>query len=189
MPGRKRKDKITQENYETLERKKNTSMNLLSILKISIQRSYYSKFLGNLTSSCHNISPPSFYWQLYLLKNILFCFYLYLFEHFDTVFRLYWYQLYNCAIMHCVKSVLIRSYFWSLLSCIQFEYRKIRTRNNSIFGHFSRNDIVWYWRTYLICLRKRLQVLLKTQTSELSWFALQMNGPVSIWYGPPSWKG
>ena len=86
MPGRKRKDKITQENYETLERKKNTSMNLLSILKISIQRSYYSKFLGNLTSSCHNISPPSFYWQLYLLKNILFCFYLYLFEHFDTLF-------------------------------------------------------------------------------------------------------
>ena len=34
---------------------------------------------------------------------------------------------------HCVKSVQIRSYIWS-------EYRKTRTtRNNSVFGHFSRS--------------------------------------------------
>ena len=33
---------------------------------------------------------------------------------------------------HCVESVQIRSFFWSLFSCI-------RTRNNSVFGHFSRN--------------------------------------------------
>ena len=39
---------------------------------------------------------------------------------------------------HCVKSVQIRSYFWSVFSCIQSEYRKIRTTNNSVFGHFSR---------------------------------------------------
>ena len=47
----------------------------------------------------------------------------------------------------CVKSVQIRSYFWTVFSCtwpeyrntgIQSEYRKIRTRNNSVFGHFSR---------------------------------------------------
>ena len=49
---------------------------------------------------------------------------------------------------HCVKSVQIRSYFWSVFSCIrteygdllnlriQSEYRKIRTRNNSVFGRF-----------------------------------------------------
>ena len=37
-----------------------------------------------------------------------------------------------------MKSVQIRSYFWSVFSCIQTEYRKIRTRNNSVFGHFSR---------------------------------------------------
>ena len=36
----------------------------------------------------------------------------------------------NIAILHCVKSVQIWSYFWS-------EYRKIGTRNNSVFGHFS----------------------------------------------------
>ena len=41
--------------------------------------------------------------------------------------------------LHCVKSVQIRSYFWSVFSCIQSKYRKIRTRNNSIFGHFSRS--------------------------------------------------
>ena len=47
---------------------------------------------------------------------------------------------------HCVKSVQIRSYFWLVFSCIRIEYvdllrseyRKIRTRNNSVFGHFSR---------------------------------------------------
>ena len=37
---------------------------------------------------------------------------------------------------HCVKSVQTRSYFLFIFSCIQTEYRKIRTRNNSVFGHF-----------------------------------------------------
>ena len=41
---------------------------------------------------------------------------------------------------HCVKSVQIRSYFWSVFSCIQFEYKKIRTRKCSVSGHFSRCD-------------------------------------------------
>ena len=41
---------------------------------------------------------------------------------------------------HCVKSVQIRSYFWSVFSCTQSEYRKIWTRNNSVFGHFSPSD-------------------------------------------------
>ena len=45
---------------------------------------------------------------------------------------------------HCVKSVQIRSYFWSVFSLIrteyeESEYRKIRTKNNSVFGHFSRS--------------------------------------------------
>ena len=54
--------------------------------------------------------------------------------------------------VHCVKSVQILSFFWSVFSCIrteygdlplnlriQYKYRKIRTRKNSIFGHFSRS--------------------------------------------------
>ena len=32
---------------------------------------------------------------------------------------------------HCVKSVQIQSYFWSVFSCIW-------TRKNSVFGHISR---------------------------------------------------
>ena len=53
--------------------------------------------------------------------------------------------------LQCVKSVQIRSYFWSVFSRIRNEYGyfvslriqsecgKIRTRNNSVFGHFSRS--------------------------------------------------
>ena len=59
---------------------------------------------------------------------------------------------------NCVKSIQIQSYFWSVFSCIRTEYGeikcpntelflvriqsehgKIRTRNNSVFGHFSRS--------------------------------------------------
>ena len=43
-----------------------------------------------------------------------------------------------CFTAHCVKSVQIRS-FYSVNLRIQSEYRKIRTRKNSVFGHFSRS--------------------------------------------------
>ena len=49
----------------------------------------------------------------------------------------------------CVRSVQIRSFFWSVFSRIQSgyfvslhiqsKYGKIRTRKNSVFGHFSRS--------------------------------------------------
>ena len=38
---------------------------------------------------------------------------------------------------YCVKVVQIRSLFWSVFSCIRTEYRKKRTKKNSVFGHFS----------------------------------------------------
>ena len=41
---------------------------------------------------------------------------------------------------HCAKSVQKRSSFWSLFFCIQPKYVKIRTRKNSVFGHFLRED-------------------------------------------------
>ena len=51
---------------------------------------------------------------------------------------------------HGVKSVQIRNFFWSVFSCIWAEYRKIRTKNNSAFGHFScreRNCVqTWFFR-------------------------------------------
>ena len=43
---------------------------------------------------------------------------------------------------NCVKSVQIRSFLWSLLSCIQSEYRKIWTRKNSVYGHFSHSGVL-----------------------------------------------
>ena len=56
-----------------------------------------------------------------------------------TPVRRYMFWLKLC--LHCVKYVQIRSYFWSVFSCIWAEYRKILTRNNSLFGHFWRSDI------------------------------------------------
>ena len=51
-----------------------------------------------------------------------------------------------------MKIVQIRSFFWSLFSRIQTEYPvsfriqsecgKIRTRKNSVFGHFSHSDLI-----------------------------------------------
>ena len=59
------------------------------------------------------------------------------------------------VIFQCVKSVQIRSYFWSIFSCIwteyedllrvQFECRKIGTRNNSVCGHFSHSVGMDLW--------------------------------------------
>ena len=40
---------------------------------------------------------------------------------------------------HCVKSVQMQRFFWSVFSCIRTEYRKIRTRKTSVFQHFSRS--------------------------------------------------
>ena len=38
-----------------------------------------------------------------------------------------------------VKIFQIRSFFWSVFSCIRTEYRRMRTRKNSVFGQFSRS--------------------------------------------------
>ena len=54
--------------------------------------------------------------------------------------RIFLYSDWIWIFTHWVKSVQIRSYFWSVFSCIRTEYRKIRTRNNSVFGNFSRSD-------------------------------------------------
>ena len=43
---------------------------------------------------------------------------------------------------HCLKSVQIRNFSWSVFSRIQSECGKSRTRKNSVFGHFSRSDKV-----------------------------------------------
>ena len=42
---------------------------------------------------------------------------------------------------HCVKSVQIWSFFWSVFYLIRMEYGKIGTRKNSVYEHFSRSDL------------------------------------------------
>ena len=39
-------------------------------------------------------------------------------------------------IYHCAKRVQIQSFFWSVVSCIRTEYRKIRTRKTPYLGTF-----------------------------------------------------
>ena len=56
----------------------------------------------------------------------------------------------NNANTHCMKNVQIQRFFWSVFSRIRTEYGEIlriqsdcgniRTRKNSVFGHFSRSD-------------------------------------------------
>ena len=68
--------------------------------------------------------------------------------------------------IHCVKSVQIVSFFWSVFSRIRTEngdfrskspysvpIREVRTRKNSVFGRFSRSDHSWgnfsFFRSYV----------------------------------------
>ena len=70
--------------------------------------------------------------------------------------KFYFFQIINNNYnSHCVKSIQIRSFFWSVFSRIRTEYGeilrtlrsqsecgKIRTRKNLIFWHFSSSDYV-----------------------------------------------
>ena len=53
---------------------------------------------------------------------------------------------------HCMKSVQIRSFFWSVFSCIRTEHREIRTRKNSVFGHFSCRVFIKHYATLYVIL-------------------------------------
>ena len=55
-------------------------------------------------------------------------------------------------------------YFVNL--CIQSEYRKIRTRNNSVFGHFSHSISILFWKK-LWCkwLQKVCMLLVKIESN------------------------
>ena len=52
--------------------------------------------------------------------------------------------------MKCPNTVL----FWSVFSCIRTENSKIRSRNNSIFGHFSCSDYYIKVAQVLITIQK-----------------------------------
>ena len=52
------------------------------------------------------------------------------------------FQVLSAEFCETLKRNTVRSYFWSVFFCIRTEYRKIRTRNSTVFGHFSRNEII-----------------------------------------------
>ena len=63
----------------------------------------------------------------------------------------------DITIRHWVKSVQIRCFFWS-------ECGKIRTRKNSIFGHFSRSENVKdMWSCYCLTILNHIQKLYKSK--------------------------
>ena len=97
---------------------------------------------------------------------------------------------------HCVKIVWKRSYFWSVFSYIwteygdsrsnlriQSEYRKIRTRNNSVFGHFSRSGSLLLNETASSKLQQQLIVNLLMAASDNYHFTkiTHENVPEKFW--------
>ena len=61
------------------------------------------------------------------------------YDHF-SIMRFYSSKKKIITVKQCVKSVQVWSFFWSIFSCIQSGYRKIRTRENPVFGYFSCSE-------------------------------------------------
>ena len=57
----------------------------------------------------------------------------------------------------------VEFFFWSVFSRIWTEYGRIRTRKNSVFGHFSRSGRSFRWKNYHKCslFDKNLHVICK----------------------------
>ena len=72
------------------------------------------------------------------------------------------------AQLHCVKSIQIRNFFWFVFSCIwmnfriQSECRKMRTRKNSVFGHFSHNGFLLKWFNNLYHCSSHYKLFIRT---------------------------
>ena len=77
---------------------------------------------------------------------------------------------------HCLKSVHIRIYFWSVFSCIGTEYGKIRTRNNSVYVHFSH--ISWIIRAYQFHFKERIREI-KSKGRLIQWM-LKLQKQISL---------
>ena len=77
-----------------------------------------------------------------------------------------------------MKSFQIRSFFlsvFSVFSCIQFEYRKRKTRENYVFEHFSRSGFLGFLITFRLLLDDlELSSLIQNFKVFLLWSQLQL---------------
>ena len=73
-----------------------------------------------------------------------------------------------------VKSVHVGSFFWSVFSSIWTEYGKIRTRKNSVFGHFSRYDSLYVidYITFINIMKNKSSMTWSQPKSAFQFFSL-----------------
>ena len=81
--------------------------------------------------------------------------------------------------IHCVKSIQVWNFFWSVFSCIQSEYRKIPTRS-SAFGHFSRSDSLNYHHYFLRKFLNYLSLVNPFPVSVPILYSLKI--PENLWF-------
>ena len=78
--------------------------------------------------------------------------------------------------IHCVKSIQLRSFFWSVFSIysvslrIQFGCGEIQTRRKSVFGHFSRSEYLANFTQLAIKNKPRIYNPSKKLTLKLTKF-------------------
>ena len=99
---------------------------------------------------------------------------------FKWIFEFVYWQLLN---LHSGKTVRIRSFFWSVFSCILTEQLKIRTRKNSAFGHFYA--VLFKWSQVLILPRLHQWRIIDVSVAEdtINFFF------VGYWYGGATCMG
>ena len=84
---------------------------------------------------------------------------------------------------HGVKSVQILNFFWSVFSCIWTEYMKIRTKNNSVFGHFMQWEKLCSNMIFEMQIIKKVSGALQrimpsgipTKSLQINWYHTKVN--------------
>ena len=67
--------------------------------------------------------------------------------------------------------------FWSVFSCIRTEYRKIRTRKNSVFGQFSCSVKFWSFIALIVIVNQMLIDF------KIHWIPFRK---INLWYLSPN---
>ena len=80
-----------------------------------------------------------FFYIILILYILHICLYIYIvYDVFACSFQI---SIPSFPFEHSMKSVQIRNFFWSVFSCIQSEYRKIRTEKTPYLDTFQAVDV------------------------------------------------